>query len=218
MILAIETSSLVCGVSLHDEDSCVAEIYLEEERVHAEKLAVLTAKILEEQTIRVPQLDAVVVSSGPGSFTGLRIGMSFAKGLAYPQQLPLAGVNTMQAFVAGTGKLSDPSEHPVWIIRSHRDFVYMAEAAESPETIRIIYDKIGELRSHFPRCRHAIVNTGMNVEDNDIRLTQRPVLPSLIGSFYRLYRNGSAERDYDKVLLDYGMDYKPREWKAGGEL
>lgn len=213
--MAIETSSPVCGVSLHDAEGCLAENYLEQERVHAEKLAGLTAEILEAQTIRIPQLDAVVVSAGPGSFTGLRIGMSFAKGLVFPHRIPLAALNTMQAYIAGTGDLSEAPEHTVWMIRSHRDFYYMAKKTENIKDTKIVYGKIGSLRQHFPGCMHIICNAEIPVPGSGITQSRSAILPSMIGNYYLNHAQGSAVTDYDRVLLDYGMDYKPKEWEGG---
>lgn len=213
MILSIETSSLVCGVSLHDADNCVAETYLEQERVHAEKLAGITAEILESQAVSIPALEAVIVSAGPGSFTGLRIGMSFAKGLVYPQRLPLAAVNTMQAYISGTEH--DAGKNTVWMIRSHRDFYYMSEKSADIRGTKIIYAGFSELWDYFPACRHIICNSTINPQKTGIRLIRRSILPSMIGDYYLRYFPHTASGDYDHVTLDYGMNYKPRQWGGG---
>lgn len=215
MILAIETSSKVCGVSLHDRDLCVAERFLEEERVHAEKLVTLTAELLEEQQIRIPSLQAVVVSAGPGSFTGLRIGMSFAKGLVYPHRIPLAAVNSMYAYIASCRDLIAAEEKALWLIRSHRDFVYMASYAPEFPKLRIRFGKTGEIVQSYPDCRHLISNTVPEVPLPGIRITRRSILPSMIGNYYQQYEPGSANCDYDSLVLEYGMAYKPKEWVDG---
>lgn len=212
MILAIETSSKVCGVSLHDQDLCVAERYLEEERVHAEKLVTLTAELLEEQQIRIPSLEAVVVSAGPGSFTGLRIGMSFAKGLVYPHRISLAAVNSMHAYIAAFRDMIAPEEKPLWVIRSHRDFVYMASYTTEFPKLEIRFGKIGEIAARYPDCRHLISNTTPGIALPEIRITRRSILPSMIGNYYLQYAPGSANCDYDSLALEYGMAYKPKEW------
>lgn len=213
MILALETSSLVCGASLHDGSLCVAESFLYEPRVHAEKLVGLVADLFEEQLIRIDKLDAVVVSSGPGSFTGLRIGMSFAKGLVYPHKIPLGTVNTMQAFMEGTNEMSRPDE-TLWLIRSHRDLVYSAVFKDPVSEIIIHYGKIDELKNWYPECRNIICNQEIP-EINDIPVTQKKILPSFIGNYYTKNCPGSAVLDYDSLVLEYGMEYKPKEWKPG---
>ncbi|MBN2780619.1 MAG: tRNA (adenosine(37)-N6)-threonylcarbamoyltransferase complex dimerization subunit type 1 TsaB [Candidatus Marinimicrobia bacterium] len=213
MILALETSSLVCGASLHENGECIAESYLQEARVHAEKLVGLVGQLLEDQTIRVEKLRAVIVSAGPGSFTGLRIGMSFAKGLVYPNKIPLAGVNTMNAYLAATRDTAKDAEQPVWVIRSHRDYIYAAALQDPAGPLEIRYGQIRELKDWFPDCRHIISNEALAELGDSLRVSERPVLPSMIGDYYIRYGNDSAGTDYDSLVLEYGMDYKPKEWK-----
>ncbi|MBW6458424.1 MAG: tRNA (adenosine(37)-N6)-threonylcarbamoyltransferase complex dimerization subunit type 1 TsaB [FCB group bacterium] len=213
MILALETSSLVCGASLHEGDECIAENYLYEPRVHAEKLVSVVAGLFDEQLIRVDKLEAVVVSAGPGSFTGLRIGMSFAKGLVYSDKIPLATVNTMQAFIAGTMQGTNPAD-TLWVIRSHRDLVYSAQYRNPLSGIEIHYGTIGDLAAWYPDCRRIISNEDLPSIRN-IPVTQEKILPSFIGNFYNRYCPGTATNDYDTLVLEYGMEYKPKEWKPG---
>jgi len=98
LILNIETSTKNCSVSLAKEGVCLV---LKEENKgdysHAEKLHVFIEKLLLEQNLTVADLDAVAVGKGPGSYTGLRIGVSTAKGLAYATGIPLISVDTLQA-------------------------------------------------------------------------------------------------------------------------
>ncbi len=211
MILAIETSSLVCGVSLHEAGECIAEIHFKEPRVHAEKLVGLVGQIFEEQTIRVQKLAAVVVSVGPGSFTGLRIGMSFAKGLVYPHQIPLAGVNTMKAFMAAAIRKINMTERPICVIRSHKDYIYAAEIQKNINSIHIRYGQIKDIMNWYPACRHIVSNEALN-EIRDVSITEKAIMPSAIGNYYITYMNNSAGIDYDSLVLEYGMEYKPKIW------
>lgn len=95
-ILNIETSSKTCSVAL-TKDGAV-EYYLEDSdgMNHAVRLAPFVEKCLEELARKEERLDAVAVSLGPGSYTGLRIGLSFAKGLAFSQDIPLIGISTLE--------------------------------------------------------------------------------------------------------------------------
>ncbi|MCD6337376.1 MAG: tRNA (adenosine(37)-N6)-threonylcarbamoyltransferase complex dimerization subunit type 1 TsaB [Candidatus Marinimicrobia bacterium] len=214
MILAMETSSLVCGASLHDNNECIAEIYLKEPRVHAEKLVGLVNQLFEEQKIRVQKLTAVVVSAGPGSFTGLRIGMSFAKGLVYPHQIPLAGVNTMKAFIAGTIDEINRTKTTLWVIRSHKDYIYTALFTTELDDIDIRYGQIHNIKEWYPECAAIICNDSLE-EIKDIPVVERSILPSMIGNYYMCHKRDTAVKDYDSLVLEYGMDYKPKEWKPG---
>ena len=96
MILNIETSSKKCSVALsHEGDIC---FYLESENEmdHSTQLAPYVEQCVKELSKRDLQLDAVAVSMGPGSYTGLRIGLSLAKGLCFGLKIPLIGISTLK--------------------------------------------------------------------------------------------------------------------------
>lgn len=96
-ILSIETSTGVCSVAVHDAGKLLACAEINEQGAHAEKIMTLIDDVLRQGKISFKQVDAIAVGEGPGSYTGLRIGVSTAKGLAYAGDLPLVGVNTLQA-------------------------------------------------------------------------------------------------------------------------
>jgi tRNA threonylcarbamoyladenosine biosynthesis protein TsaB len=74
---------------------------IKEPGAHAEKLVLLVDEVFEKAGLIFGDLDAVAVSQGPGSYTGLRIGVSTAKGIAYGLDIPLIGINTLQAMASG---------------------------------------------------------------------------------------------------------------------
>lgn len=96
MILNIETSSKICSVALSHEGEVVFSLSSEEEMNHAAELAPFVQRCLAELKRRELKLDAVAVSIGPGSYTGLRIGLSLAKGLCFGLNLPLITINTLE--------------------------------------------------------------------------------------------------------------------------
>lgn len=95
-IINIETSGKVCSVALTRDGVLEYNIENEEGMKHAELLAPYVEKALEEVKRKEWKLDAVAVSIGPGSYTGLRIGLSLAKGLAFSMGIPLIGVSTLK--------------------------------------------------------------------------------------------------------------------------
>jgi tRNA threonylcarbamoyladenosine biosynthesis protein TsaB len=99
LILNIETSTPVCSVALAENDNILALRESSEEKSHAGNLAVFIAEILNEKKISVKDLDAVAIGKGPGSYTGLRIGVATAKGLAYGTKMPLVAVSTLETLV-----------------------------------------------------------------------------------------------------------------------
>ncbi len=95
--LHIESSSTVCSVAISDNENFIALKELNNGYTHAENLHVFIQELLKEQNINSSELIAVSVSSGPGSYTGLRIGFSAAKGLAYALNIPLITIDTLKA-------------------------------------------------------------------------------------------------------------------------
>jgi universal bacterial protein YeaZ len=94
MILCLETATNLCSVALCDNNGVVALKESSEGKSHASLLTVFISDILKEAGIRAGELEAVAVSKGPGSYTGLRIGVSAAKGIAYAASIPLIGTGT----------------------------------------------------------------------------------------------------------------------------
>lgn len=101
MILCIETATGVCSAALCDENSVIMVEEAPSGMSHAAQLTVIIQRLLEKAVIKATDLDAVAVSKGPGSYTGLRIGVSAAKGIAYGAAIPLLGINTLTAMCSG---------------------------------------------------------------------------------------------------------------------
>jgi tRNA threonylcarbamoyladenosine biosynthesis protein TsaB len=96
LILAIETATKLCSVALGRDGVVLALREVQSERhAHAEKVNVFIAGVMEEAGLPLSALDAVAVGIGPGSYTGLRIGLSAAKGLCYALDRPLIGIGTL---------------------------------------------------------------------------------------------------------------------------
>ena len=96
-ILAIETSSHVCSVSLLSDGEIIAIRETTEQNAHSKILTSMILEMIDEKKISKINIDAIAVSKGPGSYTGLRIGVSVAKGLCYGWSKPLIAVDTVKA-------------------------------------------------------------------------------------------------------------------------
>lgn len=101
MILCLETATSVCSVALCDRNAVHSVRDSHAGRSHASQLTLFIEEILHEASIRPEELEAVAVSKGPGSYTGLRIGVSVAKGIAYGASLPLIGIDTTKSMYYG---------------------------------------------------------------------------------------------------------------------
>jgi len=108
MILQIETATTVCSVALARDGEVVAYKQLNERNVHAEIITLFIEELITTVAIKYSDLDAIAVSCGPGSYTGLRIGVSTAKGLCFALDKPLIAVETLAAMAQG---VIDSNEH-----------------------------------------------------------------------------------------------------------
>ena len=99
-ILSIETSTANCSVAVHLDGALISLSELAVPGAHAERLMLLVEKVMKQANVGFQDLDAIAVSGGPGSYTGLRIGVSTAKGLAFGLNKPLIGVDTLQALAS----------------------------------------------------------------------------------------------------------------------
>ena len=95
VILSLETSTDVCSVALHAGRSLLGQEEIHEPQIHAARLAPIITKVAADAKVDLKEIQAVAVSSGPGSYTGLRIGASTAKGLCYALNIPLIAVGTL---------------------------------------------------------------------------------------------------------------------------
>ena len=101
-ILCIETSTKNCSVSLCRDGHCICSIdHYSEKYSHSNHLHSYIEKILEQAEVPFRELNAICVSKGPGSFTGLRIGASSAKGLAYGLEIPILSIESLELMAEG---------------------------------------------------------------------------------------------------------------------
>lgn len=99
-ILCIETGTDICSVGIARDGEIVSMLESDEGRDHARKVGVFVDELLRSTGISAYEIDAVAVGKGPGSYTGLRIGVSFAKGLCYGLQKPLIAIGSLDALTA----------------------------------------------------------------------------------------------------------------------
>ncbi|MEX1132317.1 MAG: tRNA (adenosine(37)-N6)-threonylcarbamoyltransferase complex dimerization subunit type 1 TsaB [Flavobacteriales bacterium] len=115
LILAIETATKLCSVALGRGDQLLAIREIDNEKLaHAEKVNVFIAEVMEEAGLSLKDLDAVAVGIGPGSYTGLRIGLSAAKGLCYALDKPIIGQSTLATLVKSARVAHGPLEGTLW--------------------------------------------------------------------------------------------------------
>lgn len=128
-ILLLETSTALCSAALAEDGRVLQYREAEGRNVHSSLAAVLVRDILDAAGLRVSDCDAVAISKGPGSYTGLRVGVSTAKGLCFGAGIPLIGIGTPDVLVAQAvmeGLVPAGCRHIVPMIDARRMEVYSA--------------------------------------------------------------------------------------------
>ena len=164
-IILIETSTSLCSTALLEEGRIVASRRSSEPRAHAAMTAPFVKELLDERGLRVSDCDAVCLSMGPGSYTGLRVGSSTAKGLCFGGGIPLLAVSTLDVLVAqaAAAGLPDGCRYIVPMIDARRmevyTAVYSADGERLTEIAPVVVDgaealfgavPFGSLRSAHP--------------------------------------------------------------------
>ncbi len=126
LILSLETSTNVCSVALTQQNTIVASKKLYEDKSHSTYLTILIQEVMSQAKVALKDVDAIAVSKGPGSYTGLRIGVSTAKGLCYSLDKPLIAINTLRAMAHEVSIASGSANLLCPMIDARRMEVYTA--------------------------------------------------------------------------------------------
>lgn len=131
LILAIETASLACSVALFEGEKVIAHRHdIGPSYVHAERLLPFIDEVLRDAGIASKDLSAIAVSAGPGSYTGLRIGVATAKGLCHALEIPLIATDTLESLAFQASRMtSHQPDAVVAVLDARRDEVYTATYA-----------------------------------------------------------------------------------------
>lgn len=144
-ILLIETSTECCSAAVCDDDRILAKRSSSAPKVHASMLMPFIKEVLDESSLTPKNLDAVAVSGGPGSYTGLRVGVSSAKGLCFGLNVPLISVDTLEILAVQGMEHECRPKYIVPFIDARRMEVYTARfsgrSAKLSETEAMILDE-----------------------------------------------------------------------------
>ena len=139
LILAFETTAKSCSAAIHDGTKLLAESYQNSGLTHSQTLMVMAEDLLKVCGKSAADVTHLAVAAGPGSFTGVRIGVSAAKGFAWGAELPVYGVSTLQAMALGLGVMDG---HICCCMDARRNQVYNAVfLAEGGRLTRICEDR-----------------------------------------------------------------------------
>jgi len=182
LVLGIETATQICGAAIVKDGNLLAEYRLNIKNAHAQKLVGAVEKLWLDCGITVKDLDGIAVSIGPGSFTGLRIGVSTAKGLAMANNLPITGVFTLQA-IAAQAPIKNGLVCPV--IRSRANEVYAALYERSNFHDRLVEEVAVLTPEAFPSFA--------------------PKGTTIIGEPVELLRPSASQHDYHLIPSEFSL-------------
>lgn len=165
MILALETATNVCSVAFCDEHGTVHERRTEQRGSHSEQLFLFIEALQKEHGFSIGDLDAVLVSEGPGSYTGLRISASAVKGLLFQHSVPLVGVNTLSSF-AMQGHQEHPKAQKIHSIIDarrvhvyHQQFRFQDDILTTDDEVEVLPIKAFE---KMLQSGEVVIGTGLN--------------------------------------------------------
>lgn len=213
VIISIETSGTTCGVALSEGDSIVADYSIFGKNLHDRLNAEFIRRILADNSLTIDEVDSVAVSAGPGSFTGLRIGGSIAKGLCFGDKPRFIAVPTLGAFAfAATGLARVTGANGIIAaIAGHKNFIYYqeftaeGEEQKPPEVIE------AEQFISFDITGKVICGTAAGLIDGAVTLPELQILsPKHIAKLaYKLHLQDrfSAAQDFEPMYI---MEFKPK--------
>lgn len=159
VLLALETSTPVCSVALRTSNGRMTEKRIEGRGVHSEKTFLFIQELLERAGLKVSDLDAVLFSNGPGSYTGLRIGAAAIKGLLYGRDVPLYTFPTLLSFSVPL-VLGGDHDTVFAVIDARREHLYAQQIGDSGSTIsEASVMELSELEGKV-KNGNAVVGTG----------------------------------------------------------
>jgi len=211
LILGLETSTKICSVAISNGNKLLALKEEGGEYSHSEKLTVFIQDVLKEAGVELNQIDAIAVSKGPGSYTGLRIGVSVAKGLCYALYKPLIAVDTLQA-MARTPFLKAERGHLLCpMLDARRMEVYTAIYNQNNEVVEAVNAKIIDEHSFAEQLKNnKIIFFGDGAEKCKAILSKHPnAIFSNEGNPSAQYINKIAQEKFDLKQVEDVAYFEP---------
>lgn len=205
MILAFESSAKAASVALMENGKLLAESYQNTGLTHSQTLLSMAEDLLKTCGKTAGDITAVAVAAGPGSFTGVRIGMAAAKGFAWGRQLPCYGVSTLEAMAMGLG-IWDGYIVPTMDARRSQTYTALFKAEQGMLT-RIMDDcaiSFAELGAKIKNCEKSVflVGDGANLCYNTLEDT----VPGLIlPPEHRLHQRAAGVALVAQAQMDKGL-------------
>jgi len=213
-ILAFETSENICGVCIYFSDDKYFSSSVNLKHSHSEKIFELTEFLFKIAKINPKDLDSIAVSEGPGSFTGLRIGFSAAKGMAYGANIPIIPVPTYEAFALQLKSVFKENDEFIISNRVNKEEVYFTRFQIRGNNYIFAEDLTILTKEHF-----ITKSEGCKVFGNSVALLGKPVKypsapePFFIAKWAAEFGTGRKTFNYDFLEPNYLKDFIVKEKK-----
>ena len=199
-LLAIETSSDICGAAIIYKNKILSLNDEHAPRKHSEILPELTKKVLDNTGLKINELDGIALSIGPGSFTGLRIGLGFSKGLAYANSLPIIPVPSL----LGLAFLLKKTKPKSGILLSHSRKVFFQEFLWSRGVPQIkTRPSVGDIKQYISKLDEGFHYNCHSIIPNDANMYQAVPSAGSIGLLGSRYFKEWVRKDTYEIVPDY---------------
>lgn len=177
-VLALDSATSACSVALWADGNVLARRFSAMARGQSEALVPMVAEILDEAGLSFSGLDLLAVTVGPGAFTGIRIGLAAARGLALATGLPLAGVTTLEAVAAGVPMAERAGRTLIVALDSKRDEMWVQAFAEDLAPLSAPEALLPErIAGRFPGPLVVAGDCAQRFASGQVALSQAPGLP-----------------------------------------
>ncbi len=217
-ILSIETSESICGACVYFDDKKYFEAITNHKNSHAEKLFETIDYVIKTAQIEINQINAIAVSAGPGSFTGLRIGMSAAKGISFGSSLPIIPVPTFEALALQLSNILEDGKEFIIANKVNLEEIYYAKFQIKTNNY-IFADKLRIV--DFPEFRKMSdglsvfgnINQENNLEMNELKKNIASPAPVYVAKWAKLFGSDSMTFNYDLLEPNYLKNFIIKERK-----
>ncbi len=217
-ILSIETSESICGACIYFDDKKYFEAITHLKNSHAEKLFETIDYVIKTSQIEINELKAIAVSAGPGSFTGLRIGMSAAKGIAFGSSLPIIPVPTFEALALQLSNIFEDDSEFIIANRVNLEEIYFAKFQIKANNY-IFADKLRIV--DYPEFRklskNGIVFGNVNLENKiemkELKKNIASPSPVFVAKWGKIYGDDLMTYNYDFLEPNYLKNFIIKERK-----
>lgn len=209
MILSLETSTPVCSVALHDSGKLIATQSYHLDKSHSGLLPVIIDELLRNCNVGKQKLQAIAIAGGPGSYTGLRIGASTAKGIAYSLDIPLISVPTLYSLARPFFDLQDMNSLILPMLDARRMEVYVEIYESSGKTFQETRPMIIDENSfgEYLDKRLIIVGSGAAKCESVIKHSNRVIIPDRYPD--AIYMGDLAFQKYENKQFENTIYYEP---------